>query len=75
MYDVTEFVYILRNILHKIFVILDKYLYLCVYNSNYMKSDSIRDILQKQGGFITAGEVKSVVIMNNSVVPQKKECL
>ena len=59
MYDVTEFVYILRNILHKIFVILDKYLYLCVYNSNYMKSDSIRDILQKQGGFITAGEVKS----------------
>lgn len=59
MYDVTEFVYILRNILHKIFVILDKYLYLCVYNSNYMKSDSIRDILQKQGGFITAGEVES----------------
>ena len=55
MYDVTEFVYILRHILHKIFVILDKYLYLCVYNSNYMKSDSIRDILQKQGGFITAG--------------------
>lgn len=59
MYDVTEFVDILRNILHKMFVILDKYLYLCVYNSNYMKSDSIRDILQKQGGFITAGEVKS----------------
>ena len=51
------------------FVILDKYLYLCIYNSNYMKSDSIRDILQKQGGFITAGEVKS------RGVPQKKECL
>lgn len=32
MCDVTEFVDILRNISHKMFVILDKYLYLCIYN-------------------------------------------
>lgn len=32
MCDVTEFVDILRNISRKMFVILDKYLYLCIYN-------------------------------------------